>query len=281
MTTETNNPTNDPSAAAADGLEMPAPTFWPIVLAASITMLGMGLVTNLLFSIVGAVIFVIALGNWLAHLLPGQGHQHEELVPPEQRPRPIEPQPGAVEQLRPGMAGHRMRIPEKVHPYSAGVKGGIAGGLAMMLPAMIYGLVFHSIWYPINLLAGMVVNLPRQADGTLDIGQMEEFKIGWLLLATLIHATTSVSLGLIYGVLLPMLPGRPYLWGGIVAPVLWTGGIYSFMGVLNPALQAAVDWPSFILSQFIFGLVAGLVVVRSEMVYAEPGRRVSSTEGSP
>src|SRR2546430_8947283 len=53
------------------------------------------------------------------------------------------------------MPGYRVRLPEKVHPISAGVKGGIAGGLVIPLPALIYGLVSgQGIWYPVNLLAG-------------------------------------------------------------------------------------------------------------------------------
>jgi hypothetical protein len=54
----------------------------------------------------------------------------------------------------------------------------------------------------------------------------------------------------------------------VVAPVLWTGAVYGFMGVLNPALASLVDWTTFIFSQFVYGVVVGVVVVRSEMVYA-------------
>jgi hypothetical protein len=80
-------------------------------------------------------------------------------------------------------------------------------------------------------------------------------------------------MGLIYGVLLPMLPGRrPIFWGGIVAPFLWSGAIHAFMGVLNPALQSAVNWPSFVVAQYVFGLVCGWVVLRSEKVYVEGAR---------
>ncbi|MBY0526620.1 MAG: hypothetical protein K2R98_24705 [Gemmataceae bacterium] len=284
MTTE-HEQSAPPPIADASSLEMPAPTFWPIVLASSITLLGMGLVTNWLFSIVGAIIFIVALGNWLKDLLPGHGHHQEELVPPEERARPVQEHRGEVEHLRPGMAGHRLRYPEKMHPYSAGVRGGIAGGLAMTIPALIYGAVsnHHSIWYPINLLAGMVINLPRLpvtaeqlaqglTRGPLDIAALEHFNFRWFFVSLVIHAVTSVTLGLMYGVILPMLPGRPYLWGGLVAPLLWTGIAYGFMGVVNPPLREAVDWWSFVVAQFVYGIVAGVVVVRSEKVYAEPVR---------
>jgi len=266
---------NEPSGGGDDGLEMPAPTFWPIVLAAGITMLAMGLVTSWLFSIVGAIVFVLALANWLAQLLPGRGHLREEFVRAEERPRPIAPHFAAVEHLRPGMAGHRLHFPEKMHPYSAGVKGGVAGGIAMTIPAVLYGLLssHHSLWFPINLLAGMVINLPRLPDGNLDIALLSEFRFRWLFVASIIHVSISLGLGLINGVLLPMLPGRPILWSALVAPLLWTGAVYGFMGVINRDLQATVWWPSFIAAQFVYGLVVGAVVMRSEKIYVDPERR--------
>jgi len=283
MTSEAHEPAD--REAASGGLEMPAPTFWPLVMAAAVTLLGMGFVTSWLFTIVGVLVFVLALANWLILLLPGRGHHCEELVGPEQRPQPVRAH-GEVEHLQPGMAGHRLRYPEKVHPYSAGVKGGIFGGIAMTLPALLYGLIssHHSLWYPVNLLAGMVSRLPRVAgpDSPLDISALEKFNLRWLVVGTVIHVVTSVGMGLIYGVLLPMLPWkRPIIWGGIVAPLLWTGAIHSFMGVLNPDLQQRVYWPSFIAAQFVFGLVAGWVVVRSEKVYVEGGQTAPTGEGQP
>lgn len=266
MTSEAHEPASP--AHAENGVEMPAPTFWPLVMAAAITLLGMGFVTSWLFTIVGVVVFVLALSKWLSLLLPGCGHVHEEF---EQRPQPIQPH-GEVEHLRAGMAGHRLSYPEKVHPYSAGVKGGIVGGIAMSVPALIYGLAseHHSIWWPVNLLAGMLRPLPLLPDGQVDISALAAFNFSWLLIGTVIHVVASISLGVIYGVLLPMFPGRyPVFWGGVVAPFLWSGAIHAFMGVLNPALQMAVNWPSFVVAQYIFGLVCGWVVVRSEKVYVD------------
>lgn len=281
MTSESHEPGGHGAAASGGhaGIELPAPTFWPIVLAAGCTLLGMGVVTNWLFTYIGIGVFLIALAQWLWLLFPGRGHLHEPLA--EQRPTIIQAH-GSVEHLRPGMAGHRMSLPEKMHPYSAGVKGGIAGGIAMTIPALIYGVLFRgSIWYPINLLAGMVSKLPTLPDGTLDYAQLDSFKLRWLLVGAVIHAVASVSTGLMYGVLLPMLPGRrPIIWGGIVAPLLWTGAIHSFMGVLNPALHTAVHWPSFITAQFVFGLVCGFVVVRSEQVYTDASASAIATGSS-
>jgi hypothetical protein len=60
------------------------------------------------------------------------------------------------------------------------------------------------------------------------------------------------------------------VWGGLIMPLLWTASSYALMGVVNPALQTYIEWPWFIASQFVFGVVASMVVVRSEMVYTEP-----------
>jgi len=86
------------------------------------------------------------------------------------------------------------------------------------------------------------------------------------LIAVVIHVFTSLLVGLLYGTMLPMVPRRPVLLGGVVAPILWTGLLHSILGLINPLLDARVDWPWFIASQFAFGIVAGLVVVRQERV---------------
>ena len=125
---------------------------------------------------------------------------------PSLRPQPVTPAPGDVEQLRHGMPGYRLRLPEKVHPVSAGVKGGIVGGLVMPLPALAYGLLSgHGIWWPVNLLAGMVLpGIGRMSDD-----ELEQFHPTLLVLGLVIHVVVSLILGLIYGVLMPTLPRSP------------------------------------------------------------------------
>ena len=92
------------------------------------------------------------------------------------------------------------------------------------------------------------------------------FHLGSFSLAVVIHLLTSLLVGLLYGAMLPMFPRRPILLGGIIAPILWTGLLHSILGLLNPLLNQLIDWPWFIASQFAFGIVAGLVVVRQERV---------------
>ena len=158
----------------------------------------------------------------------------------------------------------RAWLPLKVYPISAGVKGGLAGGVAMALLAMLYGLIFYrSIWYPINLLAGSLYAAPA-------IPSMEElmqFHIGWFLFALALHVTMCLLVGLLYGAMLPMLPTRPIILGGIIGPLLWTGLLYHILGFVNPLLDQKINWVWFAVSQVAFGVVAGLVVVRQNKVW--------------
>jgi hypothetical protein len=252
---------------------MPAPTAWPLVLALGITLVLAGPVTTLAISAVGLVLLLLGVGFWVRELMPGAGTVAEELA--AERPLPIEPVPGRVETLRPGMPGYRVRLPEKIHPYSAGLKGGIVGGLVMPIPAFVYSLAAHgSLWFPINLLAGMVIPglVDPSATEAEQIQYLEQFHFGALVMGILIHAVISMGLGLIYGVMLPTLPAipRPLAWGGLLMPLLWTAVSYGLMGVVNPVLRAGVDWPWFIVSQFLFGVVAALVVMGLEKLRPVP-----------
>ncbi len=236
---------------------MPRPNVWPLVLALGLALAGAGVALGLGFVAVGGVVFVVGLAGWVAQLLPGAGHVHEELTGP--RPAPVEVRPGTVEHLQAGRPGHRLQLPEKVHPISAGVRGGVLGGLVMPLPALAWGLFSgHGIWYPVNLLAGMAV-----PGISTDPAYLEQFHLPLFLLGILIHAAMSVVFGLLYGVLLPTLPylPRPLAWAALLMPVLWTAVSFAVMGFVNPLLQRGVDWPWFIVSQFVYGLGVAWVVL--------------------
>lgn len=242
-------------------IELPAPTVAPLVFALGIALLAAGVAMSLAFAAVGAVLFVVGLTMWISQLIPGRGHVHEPLVEMARRPRVVTPRPGAVARLKVGMPGYRLRLPEKVRPISAGMKGGIVGGIVMPLPAMIYGLASgHGIWLPINLLAGMV--LPKVGD--MPTAQLEQFHLPLFITGLIIHAVTSLIIGLLYGVLLPTLPDvpKPIAWGALLMPLLWTAMSYFAWGAANPSLRARVDWLSFILSQLVFGIVAAVIFMR-------------------
>jgi len=51
-----------------------------------------------------------------------------------------------------------------------------------------------------------------------------------------------------------------------IAPLIWSGLLYGILGIVNPVMNSRVDWLWFVLSQFGFGLVAGVVVSRQQRV---------------
>jgi hypothetical protein len=166
--------------------------------------------------------------------------------------------------------GHRARLPLEIYPYSAGIWGGFAGGTAMALLAILYGVIgHHSIWYPINLLAAA----GSAKISAMSYGQLLAFNGPALVLATIIHVFGSAMIGLLYGITLPMFPRRPILLGGILAPLFWSGLLHAGLDIINPALEARIDWGWFMASQFAFGLVAGFVVARR--------RRISTMQHLP
>lgn len=251
-----------PAPAGLDeSVEMPRPTAWPLVLAVGLAVAAAGVVTGPATLLVGVMIFVVGLAGWIGELLPGEGHVHESLVGPALRAQPVTQAATGVERLQEGVPGYRLRLPEQVHPIPAGIKGGIVGGLVMPLPALIWGLLSgYGLWFPVNLLAGMV--LPGVGDMT--VAELEQFRPGFLVVAAIIHVIMSVVLGLIYGVLLPTLPDlpKPFAWGGLLMPLLWTAVSFGLMSAVNPVLSAGVSWPWFVASQFVFGVVAAAVVTR-------------------
>ncbi len=251
---------HDPHREVPGAVEMPRPMVWPMVLSLGLVLLALGVVTNLAISATGLVLLAVGVGGWVGQMLPGRGHVHEPLAPPQERPRLPAGAVGTVSRLGTGMPGYRLRLPVEMHPVSAGVWGGVAGGLLMVVPALIYGVVSgHGLLYPVNLLAGMVLpGLDRMTPE--ELGQ---FHPGLFALGAVIHVAMCLVIGLLYGVLMPTLPEipRPIAWGGLLMPLLWTGVSGSLLAVVNPVMGARVDWPWFIVSQFVFGVVAAGVVL--------------------
>ena len=263
-------------------VEMPRPTAWPIVIALAISLVMLGAATNVAFSVVGVALFVLSLIGWIRNLLPGRGHEHE-LLGETAGPKPVTPQPGAVQQLKPGVVGYRFQVPEKIHPISAGIRGGIVGGLLMPIPAFIWAIMNgHSIWFPVNLLAGLV--LPGLDQGPQDqlAAQLEAFHPWVLLGAIVLHVCMSIGFGLIGGVLLPTLPsipGGPLLFGGLILPLLWTGASYGLMGLVNPVLNQFIGWKWYVVSQLVYGIATSIVIMRSEEIPIAPRGRGTGDGG--
>jgi hypothetical protein len=247
-----------------DHVTVPAPTAWPFVTAFGLALLAAGLVTQAVISVVGLILAVRGAVGWFRDLLPVEQHELVRMRPLEQRARPITPAPRAVQHLQPGVAGHRVRVPAEIHPYSSGIKGGIAGGIAMAVVACLYGVIAHrSLWYPINLLAAAAVPSLAQAD----LAQLTAFNGTGFIVALITHGVFSVLVGLLFAVLLPMLPSRrAAFWGSLISPLLWSALIWATLRLINPALNARIDWIWFIASQIAFGLATGYVVHHSKMI---------------
>jgi hypothetical protein len=246
------------STQSRPAVELPAPTAWPVVLAFGAMLLFAGLLTSADLSVVGAVLMVLASVGWFRDVLP---HERHEMVPVKPDAAPIVTTRPEV--TRVAMEMSRLRIPVEIYPVSAGIKGGLAGSVAMAVLAVAYGLLTHgSVWYPINLLASVVDAEALQ----LSMDYLTSFHLGLVLVAALLHFVTSILVGLLYGVTLPMFPRRPILLGGLIAPIVWSGLLYATLGIINPLLDQRIDWKWFVASQMGFGVVAGLVVVTQARV---------------
>jgi hypothetical protein len=244
----------------ADNIQVPAPTAWPLALAFGLTLLFAGLLTSLSISLLGAVLCVAGCTGWFQEIFP---REREETIPvvPEYHEittgrRVVERVPIAAEQVR-------AWLPIHTYPVSAGIKGGLAGAVAMAVLACTYGVLkTGSIWYPINLLAAVVyAESLRLVPSELNAFHGDSFAI-----AAVLHLLVSTLVGLLYGAMLPMFPRRPIVLGGLIAPALWSGLLYSILGLLNPLLASRIDWYWFIASQVAFGVVAGLVVIRQQRI---------------
>jgi hypothetical protein len=246
----------DEHSGTSRELELPAPTAWPFILAFGFTLLFAGLVTSTAVSVLGALLAVAGCIGWFCEVFP---REHEVVVPmvPDDfrastKRRVVDRLPVAADQVR-------AWLPVHTYPVSAGVKGGLAGSVAMAALACGYGVLkAGSIWYPINLLAATVYAQSLK----LGPSELNSFHVDSFAIALGLHVLVSTTVGLLYGAMLPMFARRPIVLGGLIAPVLWSGLIYTMLGLLNPVLAGHIDWYWFVASQIAFGVVAGLIVVR-------------------
>src|SRR3981081_3927199 len=216
-------------------IELPAPTVWPVVLAFGVTLTFAGLVTSATVSFVGLLSAAIAVVGWFRDVLPHEAHVSVGVLEEETT---VFTKRRKVARLHVGAGPSRASLPLEIYPVTAGVKGGLAGSIAMAVLAMLYGVLSGtSIWYPINLLAAGFI--PNAVYSTTTSG-MAAFHLRLLLIAIPIHLITSLLVGLLYGAMLPMLPRRPILLGGFIAPIFWSGLLYGVLNIINPLLYRRI-----------------------------------------
>ena len=251
---------NEQTSRIPREIEVPASTSWPLVLALGFTLICAGLLTSESVSVLGAVLAVAGCAGWFREVLPSQHEVAVSVVPDDfavfTHRRVVDRLPVAPDQIR-------AWLPLHTHPISAGLKGGLVGGVAMAVLACAYGILkAGSILNPINLLAASVYAQSLN----LNASQLNACHADSFAIALTLHALISITVGLLYGAMLPMFAHRPILLGGLIGPVLWSGLLYSMLLLLNPMLESHIDWIWFIASQVAFGIAAGLVVVRQPRV---------------
>ena len=240
-------------------VELPAPTVWPMVFGLGVALIFAGLLSSIAVTILGAMLLLLAAIGWWRQVLPFERHERVEVeqeTVTEQVHAAI-----PVEYIRAGRERHRLHLPAEIKPYASGVKGGVVGAVAMAGVAMFFGQISQgSVWYPINLLAAAAV--PSLATATVE--ELRQFSALGLILGTVIHGLTSILVGVLYAVMLPMFPRKAFWWAGVSAPILWSGLIATTLSLVNPNLSARIDWRWFVASQLAFGLTGGYVIARAQ-----------------
>lgn len=237
-------------------IEVPAPTAWPFILAFGATLLFAGLVTSMSVSVLGAMFALVGCVGWFRAVFPHELEEAIAVIPEDIR---LTTDRAVVERIPVLPDQLRAWLPVHTYPVSAGVKGGLAGAVAMAVLACAYGVLkAGSIWYPINLLAAVAYAESLK----LGPAQLYSFHADTFAIAFVLHGLVSTLVGMLYGAMLPMFARRPIVLGGLIGPVLWSGLLYTILGLLNPLLASHIDWPWFIASQAAFGIVAGIVVTK-------------------
>ncbi len=243
-------------------IELPAPTYWPMVVALGLTLLLAGLITHWLISLAGLLLGIRGGVGWFHDVFPHARHETVPVEVDEAAERPVHTG-RKVTHLSQGVGGHRVRYPEQVHPISSGIRGGLLGGVLMAVMAVAYGwIVMGSPWWPVNLLAAIALPSLQTADPET----LMQFSSLGLLLAILIHLFTSCFVGTLLAAALPMFPRFAFIWAGLLSPVIWSALFYATVTFINPAMDKYVSWPWFVVCQLGYALVAGYYIKTSQRI---------------
>ena len=243
------------SPRAPREIEVPAPTAWPSFWRLDSHLLFAGLVTSASVSVLGAVLALAGCVGWFREVFP---HEHEEVVPVVPEDIRITTERRVVERLP--VAGSGARVASCSHLSDIGGCEGRIGGQRR----------HGRIGLCLRRAEGRKHLVSHQSSGRSRLRGIAEARACTAVFISCRQlrdcfgsARRCVTLvGLLYGAMLPMFARRPIVLGGLIAPVLWSGLLYTMLGLLNPLLASHIDWLWFMASQVAFGIVAGLVVVR-------------------
>ncbi|MFQ5592812.1 MAG: hypothetical protein ACE5HA_01550 [Anaerolineae bacterium] len=165
--------------------------------------------------------------------------------------------------------GQRITVPAEVFPYSAGIVGGMIAGVFMAVAMAGWGgLTGMGVWFPVNLIAATVLR-DLQSES---LQMLAQFYPAGAVVGTLIHLGLSITLGFIFAMLLPTLPGPAFLWALVIGPTLWFIAQYLGLPLVNPRMEALVHIPSFAVSHIIYSLILGLFISRvTKIECCDPG----------
>jgi hypothetical protein len=239
-------------------LRVPASTASPIILALGVALLFAGLISSLYVSTAGILIVLCGSIAWFRDVLP---HEKEELV--------LASPAAAVSTNRAEIAQihaitghlHRARLPMAIHPVSAGARGGMAGAAALAGLSILWStLTHHGMWYCMNVAVASF--FPERAT----TAQLMAFHWDALMAGIAILVFGSLLVGLLYGAVLPMVPLHPISVAAIAMPLIGWALANSILATVNPVFRERIDWPWFIVSLAVFGIITGAVVSRAERI---------------
>lgn len=236
-------------------VSVPAQTAWPLVAALGMSLTFAGFLTSWSVGAVGFILCMIGFMGWFRDCYPDDCEVEFEVLSHH-----VPSKTTTLRETDQEHPHHRAKLPLKIPRIRSGIVGGIAGGIAMFIVAMVGSLILQGdIWYPFNILSATV--LPSLTENDLS-----DFNAVSFILGIVIHFTISICIGLVYGVLLPLMPRHPVLLGTLSVPFIWSFLLYESMSIVNPLLDATVNWWWFLFSQITFGIVAGFVVAKGEHI---------------
>ena len=242
---------------------MPSPTVWPLVFAAGVALVFTGVVSSAIVKHARRS-FDAVRRDWLVVRRASRGTPRVAARRSRTRKGTRYWPPRRYNICGSGVSVTACSCLSKSSRILAGLKGGVVGAVAMAGVAMLCGLLSQgSIWYPVNLPAAAALpdmaTAERRAVASIQRARTDPG-------GDYIHGLTSLMVGVLYAVMLPMFPKAAFWWAGVSSPILWSGLIASTLALVNPALNARIDWRWCVASQLAFGLTGGFVIAKSQSI---------------